>query len=68
MWVDCSAVTEDSDRFVAHLEKNAGLMLNSGSHFGGNGDRFVRINLACPESTLREGLTRLYNGTKIYNE
>ena len=68
MWVDCSDITSDSDRFTAHLEKNAGLMLNAGTLFGGNGSRFVRINLACPESTLREGLTRLYNGTKIYNE
>ena len=68
MWVDCSGITNDSDRFVEHLEKNAGLMLNSGKLFGGNGDKFVRINLACPRSLLEEGLNRLYNGTKIYHE
>lgn len=68
MWVDCSEITNDSDRFVDHLEKSAGLMLNSGKLFGGNGDKFVRINLACPSSLLEEGLNRLSNGTKIYHE
>ncbi|MCQ2504846.1 MAG: pyridoxal phosphate-dependent aminotransferase [Saccharofermentans sp.] len=68
MWADASAVTSDSDRFIEHLEKKAGLMLNSGKAFGGNGDRFVRINLACPKSLLEEGLTRLNKGTNSYNE
>lgn len=68
MWVDCSKIVSDSDRFVSHLEKSAGLMLNSGKAFGGNGDKFVRINLACSTGLLEEGLNRLYNGTKIYNE
>lgn len=62
MWVDCSEITDDSRKFVEFLEKNARLMLNAGTGFGGNGSRFVRINLACPRSLLYEGLSRLEKG------
>ena len=62
MWVDCSTVTEDADQFVDFLEKEAKLMLNSGVEFGGSGKQFVRINLACPRSMLKDGLQRLQKG------
>lgn len=64
MWVDCSKVTGDSDEFVDFLEKEEKLMLNSGSDFGGNGNTFVRINLACPKSMVEEGLRRLESGVR----
>ena len=64
MWVDCTAVTGDSDEFVDYLEKEVQLMLNAGSGFGGNGKTFVRINLACPRSRIEEGLRRLEKGVK----
>ena len=64
MWVDCTAVTSDSDEFVDYLEKEVQLMLNAGSGFGGNGKTFVRINLACPRRRIEEGLRRLEKGVK----
>ena len=64
MWVDCSEVTSDSDEFVDFLEKEAKLMLNSGSEFGGDGKTFVRINLACPRSMVEDGLRRLEIGVR----
>ena len=67
MWVDCSSVINSSEDFVSHLEKEAGLMVNPGKSFGGNGDTFVRINLACPEPYLRDGIERLRMGVKSYN-
>ena len=75
MWVDCSEVmsiddstkaVRRSDDFVAHLEKAAGLMVNAGKAFGGNGDTFVRINLACPEKYLRDGMERLKAGVRSF--
>ena len=75
MWVDCSEVmsiddstkaVRRSDDFVAHLEKAAGLMVNAGKAFGGNGDTFVRINLACPEQYLRDGMERLKAGVRSF--
>ncbi len=64
MWVDCSEVTKDADQFVDFLEKEAGLMLNSGVHFGGSGKRFVRINLACPKAMVEDGMRRLQAGIR----
>ena len=64
MWIDCSEVTEDADQFVDFLEKEAGLMLNSGVHFGGSGKRFVRINLACPKAMVEDGMRRLQAGIR----
>lgn len=63
---DGSKIVHRSDDFVAHLEKQAGLMVNAGKAFGGNGDTFVRINLACPEQYLRDGMERLKAGVKTY--
>ena len=68
LWVDISAVADDSDKFVRFLEKEANLMFNSGKSFGGNGDKFVRINLACPMEVLKDGLGRLKEGTESYKE
>ncbi len=68
LWVDVSAVADNSDKFVRFLEKEAKLMLNSGSDFFGNGDKFVRINLACPMEVLKDGLNRLKEGTESYKE
>ena len=66
MWVDCSDVMTDSCDFTAHLEKEAGLMVNAGKFFGGNGDTFVRINLACPEKYVRDGMELLKKGVESY--
>ena len=64
MWVDCSNVTGSSYEFVKQLEEKVGLMVNPGKDFGGNGDTFVRINLACPETYLKDGLNRLKEGVR----
>ncbi|SKB84103.1 cystathione beta-lyase [Lachnospiraceae bacterium] len=62
MWVDCSEVVSQGEDFSAYLENEARLMVNSGKAFGGNGDCFIRVNLACPESLLKEGMERLKIG------
>ena len=56
--------SEEAYRFVDFLEKEAGLMLNSGVHFGGSGKRFVRINLACPKAMVEDGMRRLQAGIR----
>lgn len=62
MWVDCSGVTDNSHKFVNLLKKNAKVFFNPGSEFGGCGDRFIRINLACPREMLKEAMDRLKSG------
>lgn len=59
MWIDCSRVTDDSSEFAAALRRETGLYLSRGEVFGGNGGKFVRMNLACPKSVMLDGLERL---------
>ena len=41
------------------LRRKSGLFLSEGGIYGGNGDNFLRMNLACPKATVLEGLNRL---------
>ena len=59
MWLDCSALTDDSVAFTQMIREKTGLYLSEGAEFGGNGRYFVRLNIACPRSVLMEGLDRL---------
>ena len=58
-WVDLTAYfdkTEDLPMFFAH---NAGVLLEGGDMFVQNSDGFIRLNLACPQSMLSDGLKRI---------
>ena len=61
-WVDCSGLglsPEERQRFLVEKCKVA---FNDGSSFGPEGADFVRVNLACPRSTVEECLQRLRTG------
>ena len=59
LWLDCSAYTEDSGALAEEIREKTGLYLSDGAQFGGDGKRFLRFNVACPKTTLLEGLNRL---------
>ena len=59
MWLDCSALTDDSVAFAQMIREKTGLYLSEGAEFGGNGRYFVRLNIACPGAVLMDGLQRL---------
>ena len=68
LWIDCSKLTKDSRRLAADIRKKTGLYLSAGSVYGKGGERFLRLNIACPESVLKDGLERLKNGLMEINE
>lgn len=59
MWLDLSEVTNDTEQFCKELRDETGLYLSHGSQFGGDGNFFVRLNVACPRKRLEDGLERL---------
>lgn len=59
MWIDCRHTGLSSDELTARLLDEGHLRVNSGSIYGKAGEGFLRLNIACPRSTLKEGLTRL---------
>ena len=66
VWADVSAFTDDSKALCDHIRKTTGLFITAGSVYHGNGNKFVRINIACPRSVLADGLTRFVDGIKSY--
>ncbi len=44
------------------LRRKTGLFLSDGTQYGGIGENFLRMNLACPRSILMDGLKRLGDG------
>ena len=62
LWLDCSALNVSSKVLSGFLRQNQGLFLSAGIDFGQNGDSFLRMNIACPQKLLNDGLARLKAG------
>lgn len=58
-WLDYRATGLTEPEIQERLVHEGGIGLYSGSIFGGEGQGFLRMNVACPRQTLTEGLTRL---------
>ena len=73
MWLDCRAALKPgeplegfSERFAGHLREKHGLVLSTGTIYGASGEGFERLNIACPRTRLLDGLERLRDGIKSY--
>ena len=62
MWLDCSALTDDAEALADFIRAKTGLFVSAGNKYRGNGRYFLRLNVACPKSTLLDGLNRLQQG------
>ena len=61
VWLDCRAFEPDAEKLNRFFLKEAGLWLDGGEMFGAGGAGFMRLNIACPRSTLREAIARLHS-------
>lgn len=59
LWLDAAAYGLSSGELAAHIRRRTGLYLSAGEPFRAPQDTFLRLNLACPRATLRDGLCRL---------
>ncbi len=66
LWLDCSEFCTDASNFADFLRATTGLYLNKGEAYGSGGKCFLRMNVACPRSTLFDGLDRLKRGIEEY--
>lgn len=66
VWLDCSNMLGFSSDLAHFIREKTGLYLSDGRQFGGNGEQFLRMNIACPRSVLEDGLKRLKNGVEAY--
>lgn len=59
VWIDCRSLEIESGRLGEKLLEEGGLRISDGREFGESGEGFIRVNIACPRSVLKEGLNRL---------
>ena len=59
IWLDCSAYGMDDQTLYDKL-RDAKVELSAGIQYGAEGHLKMRINVACPQAVLIEGLNRIY--------
>ena len=59
MWLDCRALNLSNTELEKFMIEKAKLGLNSGTAFDKNLNGFMRLNVACPKSVLKQALDQL---------
>ncbi len=68
LWLDCRKLSMTQAHLDRFFEKELGLGFNSGTSFGPEGEGFLRMNIACPRSTVREALRRMSNAGLLMSD
>ncbi len=67
MWLQCLTGKKTADDIADDIRRRTGLYLSEGAQFGSGGERFLRMNVACPRAVLEDGLRRLKEGMAAYS-
>ncbi len=60
-WLDCRELGLSDEELERFFLEEAKLALSTGTAFGKGGSGFMRMNIGCPISTVKEALQRLKN-------
>lgn len=60
-WLDCRELELSDEELEKFFLEKAKLALSTGTAFGKGGSGFMRMNIGCPISTVKEALERLKN-------
>ncbi len=66
LWIDCSKISQNSVELVQYIREKTGLYLSDGLEYGKNGRSFIRMNIACNQERVMDGLKRLQKGIELY--
>ena len=61
-WINIQALNIGSEELCERLKNEHGVWLNPGTMYGTEG--FIRVNIACPRSTMMEGMRRMADGIR----
>lgn len=64
LWLDCSGLNLSNKEIKEFFIKEAKLGLSTGVAFGKNGNKYMRMNIAIPDTTMDEALKRLDRALK----
>ncbi|WP_186576424.1 MalY/PatB family protein [Aquibacillus kalidii] len=59
LWMDCRKLGLTHDDLKNFMQEKAKVGLNDGKSFGEEGEGFMRMNIACPTVTVKEGIKRI---------
>lgn len=65
IWLDCKDLVLSREELADFMLNKAKVALDYGYWFGQGGEDFLRINIACPQGILRQGLERLEKAVKM---
>ena len=68
LWLDCQEMQGCTTEFTQYLREYTGLYLSEGRQYGESGSPFIRMNIACPRSRVEDGMKRLSEGARGYEE
>ena len=68
LWLDCQEMQGCTTEFTQYLREYTGLYLSEGQQYGESGSPFIRMNIACPRSRVEDGMKRLAEGVRGYEE
>lgn len=66
LWLDCCKIDTHSCAMSQFIRNETGLYISDGQQYGHGGEQFLRLNIACPRKTLKDGLKRLKTGINGY--
>lgn len=59
VWLDCRSLSAAPEELADYFRAQTGLILSNGNSYGTGGAGFLRMNVGCPRSVLREALGRI---------
>ena len=59
VWLDCRGMGAPQDELMRFFSGKAKLILSNGAAYGPGGEGFVRMNIGCPRSLVKEALSRI---------
>lgn len=66
LWIDCSRISTHSDQLAQYILEAQGLDVSAGTQYRGNGNRFLRVNLATQSVRVAEGMEKLLQALASY--
>lgn len=66
IWLDVAQLTNNSKKLADFIRKETGLFISAGNVYRGNGNTFLRMNLASPLSMVKDGMKRLEKGIEAF--
>lgn len=59
LWLDFNALSITHEKLCKKMIHEARIVMNDGKIFGSEGEKFLRMNLACPKAHVEEALKRI---------